>query len=383
MSNEIFQEIYEISLLNLYIYTDCAILMTCPGFLKCKALGTGIDEKIHQITYAEFMSPERITSDEQKKGYPLWQEQIANSVKKIDHKLVIAFYETANIMITIKNRNLFVTFRGTCNLDESLLDIEILLKSHISGVKPKVDNLTLFINSIFEQVTNAIKAAKHMEQCDNIIFSGHSLGAIICAIFVMRIVKHHHECIYNSKTGQFSKYFMCLLGMPSIRDDKFANEVDALIGDNYINICNNGDLMMKASSALIPHLNNVIQYETSCEKTVHVNLGDNKLTNLYNSYLELFMSSFKFFKFPEFMMSSMISHSILKYVENIYLFTQNTSTDKLKLTETRLTAKFKNIFKNMHKILEVKKPYTLIAFKGGHNKSQKKINKTRKSKRRN
>jgi hypothetical protein len=31
MSNEIFKEIYEISLLNLYIYTDCALLfVACP-----------------------------------------------------------------------------------------------------------------------------------------------------------------------------------------------------------------------------------------------------------------------------------------------------------------------------------------------------------------
>jgi hypothetical protein len=390
MSDAIFQQIYEISLLNLYIYIDCALLMMmCPHqIVGFSSLGLRIDENIHRIKHEDLLSMDRVMIDklniEQKSEHNLaWQDQLHQNVQKIDHTYITTFSDPAIIMITRKNNNLFVTFRGTCNLHESLLDIEIFVKSHLTGLEPKVNNLTLWIDRFYEQLSNNIMTIKHIYQCDNIIFSGHSLGAILCTIFVMRLVKEKHKCLHDIKTKEFGKYFMCLLGMPSIRDEQFAIEVDRLIGKNYINICNNGDFMMKASSSFISNLNNVIQYETTqfcnipfCIKSVHVNLGDNKLTQFYDNGLEIFIKAFG-------LIPSLISHSIIKYVENIYLFTKNTSKDKLKLIDKSLTDKFNDIFKNMHKILKVEKQYKSISFKGGRNKSQKKIKKTRKSKRRN
>ena len=176
--------------------------------------------------------------------------------------------------------------------------------------------------------------------------------------------------------------------MPSIGDQSFVDKVDSLLNNNYINICNNGDIMMKASSHFIPNLNNVVKYETThlcnipylCTKTVNVNLGDNKLTELIgNGILPIFS------KLPGFIPAS-ISHSILKYVENIYLFTQNKSIDKTELKNKILTIKFNEIFENIHKILNIENKYIPIVFKGGNTKSKnknKKIKKTRKSKRRN
>jgi hypothetical protein len=196
----------------------------------------------------------------------------------------------------------------------------------------------------------------------------------------MRCVEENHPCLYDLDSSKKS-YFMFLLGMPSIGDQSFVDKVDSLLN-------NNGDIMMKTSSSFIPNLNNVVKYETThlcnipylCTKTVNVNLGDNKLTELLgNGILPIFG------KLPG-LIPSLISHSILKYVENIYLFTQNKSIDKIELKNKILPIKFNEIFENIHKIFNIENKYIPIVFKGGNNKSKnknKKIKKTRKSKRRN
>jgi hypothetical protein len=383
MSNEIFQEIYEISLLNLYIYTDCAMLMTIsPPWLSYSFLGTGINEKIHLINYNDFLSPERTTLDEIEKGYPLWETQLKKNVEKIGHIYIDSLYKPVSILLTKKNNNLFVTFRGTCNYEEAKLDVEIFIKNHLLGAQTILDKLNTLIEEIYNDLNTMITLNFFQEGCDNIIFSGHSLGAIICILFVLKLISQNAVCIFDHETKLYNKYFMCLLGMPSIGNQLFVDRVEKLIGNNYINICNNGDFMIKASSTLIPNLNNVIQYHTTqlfncplCEKIVHINLGDNNITNFYNSKWDI-IKLFKIHKVP----SSIISHSILKYVENIYFYLQNKSTDKLKLNNKGLSGKFNNIFEKLNTILKVSKPYTHIVFNGGHNKSQKKIKRTRKSK---
>lgn len=139
MSNEIFKEIYEISLLNLYIYTDCALLfVACPTkWSSYSIVGSGIDPTIHLLKHDELLSIQRITPSQEKLGYPLWKEQLKTNVNKINHIYLNTFYGSLYcVLVTIKNNNLFITFRGTCNLDECLLDIEILLKSHMSKKEP-------------------------------------------------------------------------------------------------------------------------------------------------------------------------------------------------------------------------------------------------------
>ena len=387
MLDEIFQQIYEIALLNLYIYTDCALLLAmCPH--KClghSAIGSGIDEQIHLVKYEDLISPARMNDEQRKKDYPLWEEQLKKNVAKADHDYLASWHKPVSILLTRKNNNLFVTFRGTCNIDEAGLDMLIFYKSHLSGQVSILPELITLINTIYEDLNTMITSIKITEGYNNIIFSGHSLGAILCVLFVMKLVRDNHICLYDLESNQYNKYFMCLFGMPSIGNQQFIDEVEHLIGNNYINICNNGDFMMKASTAFIPNLNNVIKYETThfcnipyiCKKKVEVNLGDNKLTEfkidgVFDTISKLWG-----------ILPALISHSIIKYVENIYLFLQNKSTDKLKLKDISLSSKFNDIFKNMNTILNLSTPYKPIDFKGGNNKSQKKINKKRKSKRRN
>lgn len=384
MLDEIFQQIYEISLLNLYIYTDCALLFAiCPHKRLCfSVLGSGIDENVHRVKYDELLSIGRNTPSQKEQGYPLWEEQLLKNALKIGHTYIDNLYEPYYcVLITIKNNNLFVTFRGTCNLNESLLDIEILLKSHILQKQPILARLEKIIENIYKELNTIITEAKTRGMCKSIIFSGHSLGAILCTLFVMKCARENHICLYDLESNEKS-YFMFLLGMPSIGNQLFVDEVDTLLENNYINICNNGDIMMKASSHFIPNLNNVVKYETThfcnfpylCTKTVSVNLGDNTLTEIIGNEILVTI-----LKIPG-IIPAFISHSILKYVENIYLFTQNESIDKIELKNKILTVKFNNIFEKIHKILNIENTYKPIVFKGGNNKSKKKIKKTRKSK---
>ena len=385
MLDEIFQQIYELSLLNLYIYTDCALLLLmCPHkLLGTSVFGTCIDPEIHLIKYEDFISYSRMNDEQRKLGYPLWEEQLRKNVEKIGHVYLASWYKPVSILLTAKNNNLFVTFRGTCNFDEGNLDMKIILKSHLSEQVLIIPELIKLIDTIYNELNTVITSTKITQGYNNIIFSGHSLGAMLCVLFVMKLVKANHICLLDNQTNQYNKYFMCLFGMPSIGNQDFVDQVDYFMGNNYINICNNGDLIIKTSGVFIPQLNNVIKYETThfCnipyvfKKKVEVNLGDNKLTVIKDD------GALNILKLRG-AIPAFISHSIIKYVENIYLFLQNKSTDKIKLIDTSLSDKFNDIFKNMHIIFNVLNPYKLIVFNGGRNKSQKKVKKNKKSKKR-
>lgn len=104
MLNVIFQQIYEISLLNLYIYTDCGVLFRiCPHEkLQCYSLGTKIDKKIHLIDFNDMLSSDRITDEQKESGFPLWQKQLEENVKKIGHIYLDSLYKPFCILFTKK-----------------------------------------------------------------------------------------------------------------------------------------------------------------------------------------------------------------------------------------------------------------------------------------
>lgn len=388
MSEDIFKQIYEISLLNLYIYTDCGLLfLMCPNeSVAFSIFGTGIDENIHLVKYGDLLSRDRISSHQKLAGYPLWIKQLQKNVRKLGHEYIHSLHIPVSILLTMKNETLFVTFRGTCNSDELETDFEILYKSHLKAKEPIIKKLNDIINEIYDDLVTFITETKITKGCNKIIFSGHSLGAILCTLFVMRCEKEDSTSLYDLLKSEKS-YFMILLGMPSIGDKTFVEDVDTKINNNYINICNNGDFMMKSSSKFIPNLNNVIKYETDhfcnipyiCKKTVSIKLGDNSLINFNTSGLIDFL-----IRGPSFI-PAMISHSILKYVENIFLFLHNDSKNtKIQLTNLSLNTKFQNIFQNMHNIFNLQKSYIPIVFNGGNkSKNKKNIKKYKKSKRHN
>ena len=388
MLDNIFNEIYKISLLNLYVYTDCGIICyLCPHKkFQSYFLGTRIDKKIHLIEYDDMFSPIRFNLQQQACDYADWKKQVKSNVEKIGHTYLDSIYEPFCVLFTYANNNLYVTFRGTCNLKETSLDVQIFIKSHILGREPILDKLKHIVDTMYPFLSERICKYKSDYHLNNVIFSGHSLGSTICCLFVKKCMTPGYklECLYDLESNK-KKYFMCLFGNPSIGDPKFPEEVDTLLENNYINICNNDDIIVKFSSYFIPNLNNVIQYETInssyipiigkfWSQSININLGNNILTYYNHPILRPKIVSDAFF--------SIFSHSIIKYVDIIHLFLSNYRTNKILIQNSDLSIKFNNIFQIFSEILSLPR-YDDIVFnvKGGNNKSINKQKKFKKSKR--
>jgi hypothetical protein len=352
MLNDIFEHIYNLSLLNLYSYTDCRTF-------KYIVKPSDFNDTIHKINYDDIYSDAARTDDEKHKGYPLWKQRLTNSLHKIDHVFLDCILSPYYVIFSSKDNNLFVTFRGTGNFNEAFLDVKLLIKSYIMRelTFSKIDEI---ISDMYEDIKKIIIKYLHPNKrnrrraLQNVIFTGHSLGALLACVYLVKALANKEHYLFNMHKKK--KYFLVLFGMPCFGDEKFRDFAELHLGGSYINIYNNNDVVMRGSGMFNYHLNNVIKFQSvSTPQETNVILGDNRLLESDSFHILLSFLSGPIVTLVDLIVS-IAPHMMTKYAEAVYYFLQNKSDNKI-IEFPNIVHNFTQIFNMMSKRFRLdKKP---------------------------
>jgi hypothetical protein len=381
MINDIFHEIYILSLLNLYIYTDCTLFSLLPSkkLFQHSLFGTEFNETIHRVNYNDMFDPSARTIEQKEMGYPIWIDRITHNLNKIDHIYLDCILDPYYVLFSSKGDNLYVTFRGTGNLKETSLDIRIFLNSYIAG-QLSLDEIKDIITDMYSSIKKKIKHLRKSHHLSHVIFSGHSLGALLACVYLVRAIQNG-EAYLNGKHGK--NYFLVLFGMPSFGDAEFKQFAELKLGSSYINVCNNNDLIMTGSGMFVSHLNNVIklEYESFHGTAIQAILSDNSiLQNASGKLTFKLLNDVATGPLPLLTNTgSFISHMIPKYVETIYYFLQNISTNTIILDMTEQD-RFTKIFKILSKRFFLDETPILMQKAAGRRKVSRSKNKNQNNK---
>lgn len=344
MSLNIVTSIFELSLLNLYAYTDCQFLsiVTPTGFGRKTALSALLHMDIHLITPDEFSNFKMGLQKE------LTQEsfkRIEDNFSKIDHTLEHVFYKQINVMISSKNNNLYVTFRGTGNIKEAYYDMKDIFSKDNSNVLFEGSDIKIYPgfhqildDNTYDELNIEINKLWNTSRFNKVIFSGHSLGAALSAIFIARAI-HNEELYLTINMENYKKnYFLYLFGSPCIGNLQFVDYMRLNLGYNYINIVNNNDYVVSFMSNWY-HLDNTIHFEKNWSFYMLSQL-DRDIDMVLNKKIS-----------PSSMLGkiqplALIEHGIWDYNTNIYNYIVSTNPNPPTFYQTSNSV-YKQIFNNI------------------------------------
>lgn len=174
---------------------------------------------------------------------------------KSKSKLITRFDDNIGLRAYEDKRDLVLTIRGSCNLEDWKVNLNCLLVEHPHIPCGNVHRgyLTNLLNIIDLPEFEYIKTSINKQNINNVLITGHSSGA------AKGILIGH----YLAKMFPNVKFTVVTFGCPKLGDSDFYNDIDKLRNINIISINFNDDF--------VPHLgfgtkNSDIQLDIYSEK---------------------------------------------------------------------------------------------------------------------